>query len=329
MKSISRHHDSSWKAGGAVAGRGEFEPSSRHLMTVSRQAHSLLLSSVPIQGTRIKSGLVERRAVHANVIWRKREMILTNDSILFSRPDSNIVVDQISIQNIASVGKVDNLESKSAVPKLNVSKESNKNDQLNQRLANRRRSSLISSESLESLQEFLRQTHAFEIKTCADAQLRSYFVRVDSSEECDDWIDKIRRGVTAAKSEHASRRSWLQARQQAARDLYDHRWVRYLIAAAIIIDFLSSVFESEFIQVVFPSLAQFDDAPLCPAALHERRRDAIEHRSPTRPSSASSPPSTSSCASSSPWSSPSTSSATGAPPAARPSSSASPAGSSY
>ena len=247
----------------------DFGSSSRHLFSTSspliRSNQPLLLSTVPVHETRIKSGIVERRTIHANVIWREREMILTENSILFSRPDSKIVVDQISIQDIVSVGKVDSLDTKSVATKPTIMKESTLKSQKMQQLARQGLSSIYSSESRDSV-ECSRQKHAFEIKTCSDCQYRSYFVRVDSISDCDDWVEKIKLSITSAKSEHALEISRLQAWQQNARDFYDDRRVRYLIATAIILDFFSSVFESEFIDVsndTFLSLFAAIDVLLC------------------------------------------------------------------
>ena len=257
----------------ANTGKGEFGLSfgrlTSNVNSPTRPKHSLLLSTVPNYEARIKSGIVERRTVHANVIWRRREMILTKDSILFSRPDSNVVVDQISIEDIISVGKVDNLDAKpgkNVNPKHLAAKESNTSANRSQRLAQRRRSSIVKTESIELLQEYLRQTHAFEIKTGAGTQFRSYFVRVDSIGDCDDWIEKIKHSISAVKSENASRNSWLEVWQQKVRDFYDDHRVRYVIAAAILLDFFSSVFESEFIQITDgPVLSLFNavDILLC------------------------------------------------------------------
>ena len=72
-----------------------------------------MLSTIPDRSIHIKANLVERRTVHADVIWRLREMILTDEGIYFSRPESNMIVDKISIHDIVSVGRVDNLDKKS------------------------------------------------------------------------------------------------------------------------------------------------------------------------------------------------------------------------
>lgn len=214
-----------------------------------------LLSILPSRETWVKRGLVERRTIHANVIWRERQMIVTNDNIYFARPDSDIVVDKIAIQDIVSVGKVDSFEKKGNdhskihksddnlmrhgqgggkfVTRGNVSKE----------IAHRK----MSMESLESFQEVLRETFAFEIKALFGNVYRSYFVRVAASYECDSWIKELNSSLKLSMQEKARKGNCWSRSQQTAQDVYEHFITRCIVAAAIIVDFLSSVFESEFI----------------------------------------------------------------------------------
>jgi hypothetical protein len=222
-----------------------------------RREENSLLSTLPPRESWLKRGVVERRTVHANVIWRERQMILTKDAIYFARPDSDVVVDRVSIEEIVSVVRVDNFDKKG----LEHSRASS--DDMQQQIGRlgpskgkvpavkngqRRGSTLMATvESLEAFQDGVRETFAFEIKTCSGHYYRSYFVRCCSSEESDGWIEELNTTLKLSLREHARQGNWLQMRQKAARDLYDHHHVRCVIALAILCDFLSSVFESEFV----------------------------------------------------------------------------------
>ena len=186
-------------------------------------------------------------------------MIITKDAIYFARPDSDIVVDKVSIEEIISVVKVDNFEKKGLEHSRAPSVDEMQSQLGRQLLSNgkpskvtaskngRRGSTLMSKvESLEAFQDGVRETFAFEIKTCSALYYRSYFVRCDSLVDSDDWIDELNAVLKLSLREHARRGNWLQMRQKAARDMYDHHYVRCVIALAILCDFLSSVFESEF-----------------------------------------------------------------------------------
>jgi hypothetical protein len=223
-----------------------------------RKEENSLLSTLPPRELWLKRGLVERRTVHANVIWRERQMILTKDSIYFARPDSDIVVDKVSIEEIVSVVKVDNFEKKgveySRAPSQDDMQQfgrlvpsTGKSGKVTAAKNGRRGSTLMNKvESLEAFQDGVRETFAFEIKTYSALYYRSYFVRCDSLVESDQWIEELNTTLKLSLREHARKGNWLQMRQKAARDLYDHHYIRCVIALAILCDFLSSVFESEF-----------------------------------------------------------------------------------
>ena len=223
--------------------RSQKIPGSSHQLV--RQ--SSLLSTLPTKDTWIKRGIVERRTVHANVIWRERQMILTMDNIYFARVDSDLVVDKISIDEIVSIAKVD--RSKSANGE-ETDKKSVKSGTADQK-AKRRRSSVLSnisrSETLESFQDGFRETYAFEIKICSGDLYRSYFVRVPAEFESDSWIDEVNTCLKSTLREHANQDSWLKQRQQNAREVHSNHNVRCVIAFAILLDFLSCVFNSEFL----------------------------------------------------------------------------------
>ena len=224
-----------------------------------RREEGSLLSTLPPREHWLKVGLVERRTVHANVIWRERQMILTKDAIYFARPNSDIVVDKISISEIISVGRVDNIERKSQehskVPSIDDFQQSWISTGTTGRTANgptgnQRRVSVLGNvskvESLEVLQDGLRETFAFEIKTASQQFYRSYFVRSTAQHDCDGWVEELNTSLKIQLREIAGRGNWLQIKQKYARDFYDSHVVRCFIAFAILCDFVSSVLECEF-----------------------------------------------------------------------------------
>ncbi len=180
-------------------------------------------------------------------------MILTGEKIYFARPDSDIVVDKISIEDIVSVGRVDNLDRKqdakshsaddmgilgNAVPGRSNLRGAAK-DPVHRKM---------SVETLESFQDCLRETYAFEIKAITGRSYRSYFVRVAAMFECEEWIADTNALLKSSMKEKARKGTWLQMKQRAAHELYNCFFMRCLVSIAILCDFLSSVFETEFLD---------------------------------------------------------------------------------
>ena len=174
-------------------------------------------------------------------------MILTADNIYFARPDSDMVVDKIAISDIISVGKVDSIEKKTEDLRHGQGKGTAKTVARGHALkenAPRR----MSSESLESFQDCHRETHAFEIKALSGSSCRSYFVRVTALYECDSWVRELNLYLKFTMEEQARKGNCWNRSQQNAQDLYQHFIVRCVVATAIIVDFLSSVLESQFVN---------------------------------------------------------------------------------
>ena len=218
---------------------------------------STLLTTLPPKDTWLRDGVVERRTVHANVVWRERQMILTHDNICFARPDCDIIVDKILIKDMVSVGKVDNIEKKGTdlVKSRSLEDVSKANGR-----------SGMAPESMESIQEGVRETFAFEIKARHGSTCRSYFVRVTSSADCDAWIKDLNMSLKSTLRQHLRKGNWFLQMQQDAHDLYENHIVRLVIALAILCDFLSSVFESELLAGGDPSARRAltgIDATLC------------------------------------------------------------------
>jgi hypothetical protein len=158
---------------------------SMSLCAISQRQNSTLLSSIPSNESRIMAGLVERRTVHANVIWCQREMMMKERNVYFSRPDSKLVSDNIPEREIISVGRVDILEGNTAETRPIQSTElSPIGTQLGRRV------SLTKNDS-DLFQDFQRKTFVFEVKMLSGTFYRSHFVRVYSLTDCDDWIERI------------------------------------------------------------------------------------------------------------------------------------------
>ena len=189
-------------------------------------------------------------------------MILTKENLFFARTDSDLVVDNISINDIVSINEVNTSigatedSAKSMSPDFLWTKPKNA-----QKSSRARKSSVLNISMLENLDSFHegRDFFAFEIKTCNSGFYRSYFVRVEAAFERDSWIHEVNICLKSTLREHANRDSWLQQRQQDARELYSRPVVRTLIAVAILIDFLSSVFKSEYLPESDEILFHFFD----------------------------------------------------------------------
>lgn len=192
-------------------------------------------------------------------------MILTKDNIYFTRVDSDLVVDKILIDDIVSIAKVDNTSNSGNedVGKKNSKPGAGRNS--GEHKPKRRRSSVLSnlarSDTLESFQDGHRESFAFEIKTVSSGEYyRSYFVRVAAQYECDSWIQEVIFRLKSTQREHTNKDGWLEQRQKNARDFHSNHSVRCIIAVAILLDFLSSVFNSEFLPDPDTSLYRFFEA---------------------------------------------------------------------
>ncbi len=204
---------------------------------------SSLLSSLPHKDSWIENGMVERRTVHANVVWRARQMVLTKDCIYIASTDSDLVVDKISIREISSIGIVDQNTSTAFGEDKGV--------QTGPKSSKSRRISVLTnlsrSDNFESFNDISRETYPFEIKTFVGDFERCYFVRVGSSQERDTWIAAIKTCLKSTLRKFAVQHSWLEQQQRRARALQSKYSFRCVIAFLILADFLSCVFKSEFL----------------------------------------------------------------------------------
>ena len=219
-----------------------------HLAPLERQ--SSLLSELPPNDTWIQQGIVERRTVHANVVWRERQMILTKNYIYFARIESNLIVDKIQIRDICSIGKVDHAVNGSADERHGPNGKQSKL---------RRNSSVLRTEKFESFNDNLKETFAFEIKTISENFQRSYFVRVQTLAECDRWVQLVNSCLKSTLREHAEKHSWLEKKQRLVREFQSDLRFRYLIAFFILMDFLSCVLKSELLPLDDTQMHNFFD----------------------------------------------------------------------
>ena len=61
-------------------------------------------AKVPSMELWLKSGIVERQTVSADMQWLPRLMILTSDAVLFAKEGSDVILDKLPLKNIAFVG---------------------------------------------------------------------------------------------------------------------------------------------------------------------------------------------------------------------------------
>ena len=224
--------------------KGSFPGLTASSLSPNLKRRASLLTPLPSKDTWIKVGTVERRTVHANVIWRERQLILTKDCIFFGRIDSDLVVDKIYISEIVSIAKVDSGSS-------NISEERN-SKKPNFKSSKRRRSSVLTNISRSdnygsSFCETSREMYAFEIKAMVGNFQRSYFVRVKSAHECEFWIAAVMKCLNSTMREFTEKHSWIQKQQRCARSLQSKHNFRCFVAFLILLDFLSSVFKSELL----------------------------------------------------------------------------------
>ena len=219
-----------------------------HAPDIDRAA-SELLSELPPHDSWIKQGIVERRTVHANAVWRERKMILTESNIFFAKSESSWIMDKILIQDISYIGKVDHTTAEDEKG-IQSSKLGGKTSILQ---------ALCRQDEFESFDAAIRKTFAFEIKTMSEEFQRSYFVRAQSLQECNEWIAAISLCIKSTKRILDEKYSWLEKMQRRIRKLQTNHHFRSTVAVAIILDFLSCVIKSELLPHHDSPLEHFFD----------------------------------------------------------------------
>ena len=188
-----------------------------------------LFSKLPAKESWVRHGVVERQTVAADISWNPRLMVLTNSDIYFARPETNIVVDRIPIKEVVFIGEVD--QGKLPEPKERKSK--------NVR-------AVVKFSSAE-LQDGIKDTFAFEVKTSASGRERSYFSRVSTSDQREEWVKDIKAACAKSNVERSGEISALASAQRKLRSVMNSRAVRSTIAFAILCDFMNNIAMSEFL----------------------------------------------------------------------------------
>ena len=177
----------------------ENEPFSAHQDNIS------LFSRLPPEHTWIRHGLVERQTMSADVQWHPRMMILTSSDIVFSRPNTDVIVDRLHLKDVTFVGKVDRAQDSSDV----TSKKKRRNSVMF--------AASFKVDAMEEIYDGARDSYAFEIRTTFGDRHRSYFARVDSVEDCDAWVSDIKIAHKESLIQLASGDSWWTWAQGRAR----------------------------------------------------------------------------------------------------------------
>ena len=200
-----------------------------------------LFSRLPPQEVWLRHGVVERQTVANDITWQQRLMVLTSKDILFTRPDTDIVVDRLPIKEIKFVGKVDQgklpelAEKKKAKSKGTSVKFDQSFDQNFDRQA------------VAESQDGPKATFAFEIKALAWDRERSYFARVLTSELREAWVKDIRSAIECTRSAVSNEGHLLVQYQRRLRHTFNSTPTRSLIAFAILCDFITDIVMSEFL----------------------------------------------------------------------------------
>ena len=148
-------------------------------------------------------------------------MVLTKECISFARADSDIMVDKILIENMISVARVDIFEKKGSRNMGGILRFGMAPSKPMLSNPNSRSMQKLPTDSMESFMDGQRETFPFEIKALIGKVQRSYFVRVESELESDDWVRELNSALKSSKREHARQDSWLQRLQRDTQELCD------------------------------------------------------------------------------------------------------------
>ncbi len=168
----------------------------------------LIFSRIPSPKLWLRSGLVERQTSATDFVWQPRMMILTDESIIFAKPETDAVVDRLPLRNVTFVGKVDRRQ--------DAPLEQDKWGSFSKKKKRRKNSTtaLFSPAARPTLAaegngdtSMRGGGFALEIRTAAEDRERSYFFRTDTMEAREAWLTHILdavRAAAAAKSEDNS-----------------------------------------------------------------------------------------------------------------------------
>jgi len=167
-----------------------------------------------------------------------RTAVLQKQSLLFSRPEQNNILEELPLHEISKVVKVleEPLEDMDMVRKLSANS-SNAGEQENLREGQRERG--------------LDRTTVFEIRTevqgCMDG--KKILMRCDDHQECTQWVQLLKHHSRYAKREREREIAGTKFRmlQRKVKDVYDAQWCQGLVAVLILISFILNIANAEIV----------------------------------------------------------------------------------
>jgi hypothetical protein len=221
-----------------------------------------IFSKLPAQKLWLRSGIVERQTSATDFVWQQRMMILTEEAVIFSKLETDAVVDRLPLRNITFVGKVDRRQD--ALPEQEkwgsfTRKKKRRKNSTTALFTPAARPTLAADGS--GTASMRAGGFALEIRTAAEDRERSYFFRTDTMDAREMWLTHILdavRAAAAANSEESSAVHRFQVALLAAQipddcsnmharfqfrvaALCDSGPGKYVVTAAILIDFLAAV----------------------------------------------------------------------------------------
>jgi hypothetical protein len=183
-------------------------------------------------------------------------MVLTSEDLYFAKPDSDLVVDRLPLRCVSVISKVDRaqdaLGEQAGQGRIGFSPSDRDFKRASRRKSSVKFSTTMKMDSMVDLQDGTRETFAFEIRASPegaahDANVRSYFSRVDTAELCDEWINDIKSAMKKVKHLRAEGSSSTTRMQDRAKSVVESTAWRCAVALAIFVNFVCSVLEAEYL----------------------------------------------------------------------------------
>ena len=205
-----------------------------------------IFSEIPPKSKWLKSGTVDRQTSATDFVWQRRFMILTADDVVFAKPDSDVVVDRLPLLSVNFVGKVDNVREEHSQETATWSsfrkkKKIKRKNSVTALFTPAARPTLSDNAANPGDKSSKGSSFAFEIRTASEDRERSYFCRTATSEEREEWLAAVLSAVAAAASQKTQRNGAVERLQSRASALCESPLAKYVVTAAILVDFFSSV----------------------------------------------------------------------------------------
>ena len=205
-----------------------------------------IFSEIPPKSKWLKSGTVDRQTSATDFVWQRRFMILTADDVVFAKPDSDVVVDRLPLLSVNFVGKVDNVREEHSQETATWSsfrkkKKIKRKNSVTALFTPAARPTLSDNAANPGDKSSKGSSFAFEICTASEDRERSYFCRTATSEEREEWLAAVLSAVAAAASQKTQRNGAVERLQSRASALCESPLAKYVVTAAILVDFFSSV----------------------------------------------------------------------------------------